>query len=123
MVRILTDRGDKEMENQRKADVALKFRGIPVNQWKSGDCPWEECRNLVRVLARKSEILYRECGSDQDKVTLLRGMGSTLATLTALVNRLDQESENCHSQDVLKDARGFTYERVRFCDLDRICDK
>jgi hypothetical protein len=26
-------------------------------------------------------------------------------------------------QEIFKDARGFTYKSVRFCDLDRICDK
>jgi len=111
------------MENQRKAEVALKLRGIPVNQWKSRDCPWEECRNLVRVLARKTDILYRECRSDQDKAIHIQAMGSTLAALTTLVHRLDQEYGNSPARDILKDARGFTYETVRSCDLDRICDK
>lgn len=27
------------------------------------------------------------------------------------------------SRDIYKDARGFTYRAVRFCDLNRICDK
>jgi hypothetical protein len=27
------------------------------------------------------------------------------------------------AQEIFKDARGFTYKSVRFCDLDRICDK
>jgi hypothetical protein len=50
-------------------------------------------------------------------------MGSTLAALTTLVYRLDQEYGNSPARDILKDARGFTYETVRSCDLDRICDK
>jgi hypothetical protein len=28
-----------------------------------------------------------------------------------------------YSQEIFKDARGFTYKSVRFCDLDRICNK
>lgn len=27
------------------------------------------------------------------------------------------------TQEIFEDARGFTYKSVRFCDLDRICDK
>jgi len=112
------------MENhQQRLGQALKVRGIPVTEWKSQDCPWEECRNLVRVLARKTEILYKECRSDQDKVMHIQAMASTLASLSVLVNRLDQEALNTHSLDILKDARGFTYQAVRSCDLDRICDK
>jgi hypothetical protein len=117
------DRGEGEMENQRKAEAALKLRGIPVNQWTSRDCPWEECRNLIRVLTRKTEILYRECRSYQDKVIHIRSMGSTLANLTTLVHRFDQEYGNSPAPNILKDARGFTYETVRSCDLDRIFDK
>ena len=111
------------MENQRKGEAAPKLRGIPLNQWKTGDCPWEECRTLVRILTRKTEILYRECRSDKDKATHIQSMGSTLAALTTLVHRLDQEYGNSPARDILKDARGFTYETVRSCDLDRICDK
>jgi hypothetical protein len=109
--------------HQQRGVAALKLTGIPRNQWESGDCPLEECRNLVRVLASKTEFLFRECRSDQDKASQIRAMGSTLAALTALVNRLDQESGNSHTPDILIDARGFTYQTVRSCDLDRLSDK
>ena len=112
------------MENhQQRGGAALNLTGIPLNQWKTGDRPLEECRNLVRVLARKTEILYRECRSDQDTASQIRAMGSTLAALTALVNRLDQEAGNTHTPDNVTDARGFTYQTVRSCDLDRLSDK
>jgi|GEM_PF-1836517 hypothetical protein len=110
------------MENQQKGGPALKFREIPLNRWKSSDRALEDCRNLVRVLARKTEILYWECRFDQDKARQIRTMVSTLADLTVLVNRLDQEYRNT-IPDVLRDSRGFAYKAVRSCDLDRICDK
>jgi hypothetical protein len=50
-------------------------------------------------------------------------MASTLAALSVLVNRLDRGSPDAHAPDVLKDAQGFTYQTVRSCDLDRLCDK
>jgi len=37
--------------------------------------------------------------------------------------RADAHPRYTHTQDVLVDARGFTYTSVRFCDLDRIRDK
>jgi hypothetical protein len=112
------------MENyQQRGKATPNLAGIPLNQGKSRDSPLDECRNLVRVLAKKTEILYRECRSDQDKARQIQAMGSTLAILTALVNRLDQEVGNTQSPDILIDARGFTYQTVRSCDLDRLSDK
>jgi hypothetical protein len=35
----------------------------------------------------------------------------------------DVHSRNIPAQEIFKDARGLTYKSVRFCDLDRICDK
>jgi len=35
----------------------------------------------------------------------------------------DAHSRSIQTQEIFKDARGFTYKSVRFCDLDRICDK
>jgi hypothetical protein len=50
-------------------------------------------------------------------------MAATLAGLSVLVNKLDQESRDLQTPDIFTDARGFSYEAVRFCDLDRISDK
>ena len=112
------------MENSPLSDVsAQKLKGIPANQWSSMDRPVDDCRNLVRLLASKTEILYRECRFDKDKARHIRTMASTLAALSVLVNRLDRGSPDAHSPDVLKDAQGFTYQTVRSCDLDRLCDK
>jgi len=83
----------------------------------------EKCRSLVRDLTKKTETLYRECRSDRDKVMHIRSMVSTLAALTAAVNRLDSGLQTLHAPDVLRDAHGFTYESVRSCDLDRLSDK
>ena len=95
----------------------------PVKRWKPEENPFEECKSLVKVLAKKTETLCRECRSDKDKSTHIRTMGLTLETLTALVNRLDHESRTPHAPDIIVDARGFTYQSVRSCDLDRISDK
>jgi hypothetical protein len=75
------------------------------------------------MLSKKTEILYRECRFDETKAVHIRAMASTLANLTTLVHRFDQEYGNSQAPNILKDARGFTYETVRSCDLDRICDK
>jgi len=95
----------------------------PVKRWRSDDNLPEECRSLVRVLAKKTETLYRECRHDRDKAMHIRGMGTTLAALAILVNNLDNDTRTMHSEKILEDARGVIYESVRFCDLNRICDK
>ncbi len=111
------------MKSQRKSEgAALEPKGILQDQWKTDDYRLEDCKNLVRDLARNTEILYRECRFDRDKANHIRAMASTLATLTVLVNRIDVDVRNT-IPDILKDARGSTYRSVRSCDLDRICDK
>jgi len=96
---------------------------ISGKRWRSDDNPLEECRSLIRVLVKKTETLYRECRHDQGKVTHIRTMGTTLAALTVLVNKLDDDSRMLHTPEILEDARGIIYESVRSCDLNRICDK
>lgn len=97
--------------------------GKSAHQWNSDDNPLEEFRSLLYILDNKTEILYRECRFDQEKARHIRTMGSTLASLTVLVNRLRPESGNTSVPDIFIDARGFTYQAVRSCDLDRISDK
>ena len=75
------------------------------------------------MLGKKTEILYRECRFDENKAVHIRAMASTLAGLSVLVNKLDHESRNLQTPDIFTDAQGFTYQTVRFCDLDRISDK
>lgn len=94
---------------------------LPVRE--CSDNPLSECRSLVQILAKKTEILYRECRHDRARSQHIRTMGSTLAALSDLVNRLDQESRTLQTPQILVDSRGFTYEAVRSCDLNRICDK
>jgi len=94
-----------------------------LKQHRSDANPLEECRNLVRQLAKKTETLYHGCPSEKDKIIHIRSVGSTLAALTHLINTLDPEEPNCHVADILEDARGYTYHSVRSCDLDRLSDK
>jgi hypothetical protein len=89
----------------------------------SEDNPVEEFRNLINMLDTKNEILYRECRFDQKKARHIRSMGSILAAMTLMVNKLHWESGASRVADMCTDARGFTYQTVRSCDLDRICDK
>lgn len=95
----------------------------PVLQRMSEKNPLEECRSLARVLVKKIEILNRECRSEHEKTMHIRTMGLTLATLTALVNTPDKDLPATRTSDIFEDARGFTYKSVRYCDLERICDK
>ena len=112
------------MENhQQRGGTSLMLPATPVKRWKPDDNSFEECKSLVQVLAKKTETLCRECRSDLDKATHIRTMGSTLATLTDLVNRLDPESQTRSTPEIIVDAHGFTYQSVRSCDLDRISDK
>lgn len=94
---------------------------LPVRE--RGDNPLSECRSLVQILAKKTETLYRECRHDPARSLHIRTMGSTLAALSDQVNRLDQDFRAVHTPQVLVDSRGLTYEAVRSCDLNRICDK
>jgi len=68
--------GKSPAERRHVADVTA----TPVRRWKPDDNPFEECKSLVQVLAKKTETLCRECRSDMDKATHIRTMGSTLAT-------------------------------------------
>ena len=108
--------------HQRSNKTALIPTGMPVNQQNSGDHRLNECRELVQVLSTKTEILYRDCRHDRDKAGHIRTMASALAALTVLVNRIDQDYRTT-IPDILRDPQGFPYMAVRFCDLDRICDK
>lgn len=94
----------------------------PVKQWKYENNSLEECRNLVRILAKRTETLYHECRSDKEKTTHIHAIRSTLGVLTTLVKKLDTDSRP-PSMEILEDARGFTYQSVRSCDLERISDK
>jgi len=96
---------------------------IPVKRWQSDDNPLEECRNLVRALMKKTDALYRKCRHDQDKSTHIRTMVRTLAALTIQINRINYNSRTMHTPEILEDARGIIYESVRFCDLNRFCEK
>jgi len=40
-----------------------------------------------------------------------------------LTVNVDADFPVSRTQDIFEDAHGFTYRSVRFCDLDRICDK
>jgi hypothetical protein len=37
--------------------------------------------------------------------------------------KADADSRFTTTQEIFKDAFGFTYHSVRFCDLDRLCEK
>jgi len=39
------------------------------------------------------------------------------------VGKTEARSPVTHTQDLFVDAHGFTYESIRFCELDRLCDK
>ena len=94
-----------------------------MKKWKPEENPVEECRSLVRVLAGKTEDLYQACRSDWHKSTHIRTMGSTLADLNDILDKLDRKQQPQHASDILEDAHGFTYRSVRSCDLDRISEK
>jgi hypothetical protein len=49
--------------------------------------------------------------------TAIDGHGAVIAV------QEDVHSRSIQTQEIFKDPRGFTYKSVRFCDLDRICDK
>lgn len=104
-------------------EPVMKANGKSENQGDSKDCPLEDCRNLVRFLARKTGILYRECRFEQEKAGHFRAMASILAAQTVLVNRLNRESGKTQAPDIFKDVRDFSNHTVRSCDLDRISDK
>jgi len=89
----------------------------------SEDNPFDEFRNLIDMLDTKNEILYWECRFDQKKARHIRSMGSVLSAMTAMLNRLHKDSGSSRVADMITDAQGFTYQTVRLCDLDRICDK
>lgn len=96
----------------------------PANRRRNDDNPLAECRSLVHLLANKTETLYRECRFDREKAMHIRSMGSALAALTVLVNKLDLDARVAPQiPEIFADGRGIIYESVRSCDLDRICDK
>jgi len=49
--------------------------------------------------------------------------GKTAGDRAVSAGQVDVHSRSIQTQEIFKDARGFTYKSVRFCDLDRICDK
>ena len=114
----------RSMENhQQQAVSSLMISGAAMKKWRPEENPVEECRSLVRILARKTENLYRACRSDRDKAMHIRAMGSALTDLNEILDRFDRDPEIVHAVDILEDAHGFTYRSVRSCDLDRISEK
>jgi hypothetical protein len=94
-----------------------------IHHGVSEDNPFEEFRNLIDILDTKNEILYRECRFNPKKARHICSMGSILAAMTVMVNRLHRDSGTSRVANMVTDAQGFTYQTVRSCDLDRICDK
>ncbi len=110
-------------DSLQRGGTSLMVPKTPIRQRVSENILLEECRSLARVLAKKIEMLNRECRSEHEKSISIGSMGLTLATLTALVNTPDKELPATRTSEILEDARGFTYKSVRYCDLERICDK
>jgi hypothetical protein len=110
-------------DSLQRGGTSLMVPKTPIRQRVSENILLDECRSLARVLAKKIEILNRECPSEREKSMHIRTMGLTLATLTALVNTPDKDFPATRTSDIVEDARGFTYKSVRYCDLERICDK
>jgi hypothetical protein len=109
--------------HQQRTGPSLMLSRMPVRNGSPDENSIEECRNLIQFIAGKTEILYQECRRDHDKVKHIRSIGSTLATLTLLINRLECNPPVTSSPEIMEDARGFTYQSVRCCDLERICEK
>ena len=96
---------------------------IPLKMRRSYADSIQECRNHIDILVNQTESLYRECRHDRDKTAQIRGMGTTLANLTYLVNELDGNLRRCNLPERAHNVNGITYRSVRSCDLDRISDK
>jgi hypothetical protein len=114
---------ERNRENPPCREEIQMTSGIMYPLGVSEDNPFEEFRNLINMLGTKNEILYRECRFDQKKARHIRSMGSVLSAMTAMLNRLHKDSGSSRVADMITDAQGFTYQTVRLCDLDRICDK
>jgi len=114
---------ERNRENPPCREETQMTSGIMYHRGVSEDNPFEEFMNLIDMLGTKNEILYRECRFDQKKARYIRSMGSILSAMTAMVNRLHKDSGSARVADMFTDAQGFTYQTVRLCDLDRICDK
>jgi hypothetical protein len=52
-----------------------------------------------------------------------KAKGGKIVGASAMAAHADVYSMITRRQETYEDARGFTYTSVRFCDLDRICDK
>jgi hypothetical protein len=48
---------------------------------------------------------------------------ATKAAHAAYDAKADANSRITPTQEIFEDARGYTYRSVRYCDLERICDK
>ena len=114
---------ERNRENPPSREEIQMTSGSMNHIGVSEDNPFEEFRNLIDILGTKNEILYRECCFDQEKARHIRSMGSILSAMTAMVNRHHKDSGPSRVADMFTDARGFTYQTDRSCDLDRICDK
>jgi len=96
---------------------------MPLNKRRLHADSLDECRNQIMILTKKIDALHRECRHDRDKLARIRGIGSALVALTEMVDNLYRESRLVTAPDIYMDANGITYQSVRSCDLERICDK
>lgn len=103
--------------------TAPGFPGAAAHRGFADEGRLEECRALLGDLLKKTEALYQECRADQRKIVHIREIGSTLASLTILVERIDEASRPRDESGIFSDGSGNTYQAVRSCDLDRFIDK
>jgi hypothetical protein len=78
-----------------------------------------ECRNLLSVLSRKIETLCHEGSEDFDRVTQIRLLAASLATLNSLLKSFEQEQLSPPGSSVFEDRHGTEYRSVRNCDLEQ----
>jgi hypothetical protein len=114
---------ERNRKNTLCSEEIQMTSGIMNHHGVTADNPSGEFMNLIDMLSTKNNILYRECRFDQKKARHIRSMGSILSAMTTMVNRPHKDSGSSRTADVFTDAKGFTYQTVRSCDLDRICDK
>lgn len=111
------------MESYQQRTAALGIPSPSPGIWNPDEKSIMECRNLIQLLTEKNDLLYNECRTDQSKVSHIRTIGSMLTRLNQLLIRLENRYVVAGTQDILVDSRGITYELVRACDLERICEK
>ena len=95
-----------------------------MKKWDPEENLTDECRHLIRVLAKKLDILCDEEVGDCEQITRIKSLVPALSTMNDLLHEIKpRKMTRTALDDFMQDDHGFTYVSVRNSELERFSAK